>query len=173
LHTAIRGSRYRQFALLPAREGEYDAGFYALLQASAMDAIVRHTEPGGTFTHYTSEKFGAQSATLELGKVLAFGENDLRLFAGTDATVRALIADAALPARTKRRRTIFWCRRASSRATAILRSTLTRKLTTSPRCLPGMKLPASRIKRGLFRLTRRTSYFRMREWQPGNAPVCC
>jgi succinylglutamate desuccinylase len=68
LHTAIRGSRYRQFALLPAREGEYDAGFYALLQASAMDAIVRHTEPGGTFTHYTSEKFGAQSATLELGK---------------------------------------------------------------------------------------------------------
>jgi succinylglutamate desuccinylase len=68
LHTAIRGSRYRQFALLPAREGEYDAGFYALLQASDMDAIVRHTEPGGTFTHYTSEKFGAQSATLELGR---------------------------------------------------------------------------------------------------------
>lgn len=101
LHTAIRGSRYRQFALLPAREGEYDAGFYALLQASDMDAIVRHTEPGGTFTHYTSEKFGAQSATLELGKVLAFGENDLRLFAGTDATVRALIADAALPERAK------------------------------------------------------------------------
>jgi succinylglutamate desuccinylase len=89
LHTAIRGSRYRQFALLPAREGEYDAGFYALLQASAMDAIVRHTEPGGTFTHFTSEKFGAQSATLELGKVMAFGENDLRLFAATDATVRA------------------------------------------------------------------------------------
>ncbi len=33
--------------------------------------------------------------------MLAFGENDLRLFTGTDATVRALIADAALPARTK------------------------------------------------------------------------
>lgn len=101
LHTAIRGSRYRQFALLPAREGEYHADFYALLQASGMDAIVRHTEPGGTFTHYTSEKYAAQSATLELGKVMAFGENDLSLFAATDAAIRALIADAPLPVRVK------------------------------------------------------------------------
>ncbi|STW14948.1 succinylglutamate desuccinylase [Klebsiella pneumoniae subsp. rhinoscleromatis] len=38
-----------------------------------MDAVVRHTEAGGTFTHFTCEKFAAQSATLELGKVMPFG----------------------------------------------------------------------------------------------------
>ncbi|HDY8629385.1 succinylglutamate desuccinylase [Klebsiella pneumoniae] len=101
LHTAIRGSRYRQFALLPAHDGDYSADFYQLLQASGMDAIVRHTEPGGTFTHYTSEAFGAQSATLELGKVMPFGENDLTLFAATEAAIRALMTDAPLPARAK------------------------------------------------------------------------
>ncbi|VDR27616.1 Succinylglutamate desuccinylase [Raoultella terrigena] len=54
-----------------------------------MDAVVRHTEPGGTFTHFTGETFAAESATLELGKVMPFGENDLRLFAAADATLRA------------------------------------------------------------------------------------
>jgi succinylglutamate desuccinylase len=68
MHTAIRGSLYRQFALLPAHEEDFSPGFYQLLQASGMDAIVRHTEAGGTFTHFTCEKFAAQSATLELGK---------------------------------------------------------------------------------------------------------
>jgi succinylglutamate desuccinylase len=64
MHTAIRGSLYRQFALLPAHEEDFSPGFYQLLQASGMDAIVRHTEAGGTFTHFTCEKFAAQSATL-------------------------------------------------------------------------------------------------------------
>ncbi|MEX0566983.1 succinylglutamate desuccinylase [Raoultella terrigena] len=101
LHTAIRGSRYRQFALLPAREGEYSAEFYRLLAASGMDAVVRHTEPGGTFTHFTGEAFAAESATLELGKVMPFGENDLRLFAAADAALRATIGGGALPSRRK------------------------------------------------------------------------
>ena len=59
MHTAIRGSLYRQFALLPAHAGDFSPGFYQLLQASGMDAIVRHTEAGGTFTHFTCEKFAA------------------------------------------------------------------------------------------------------------------
>ncbi|PLN12145.1 succinylglutamate desuccinylase, partial [Klebsiella pneumoniae] len=65
MHTAIRGSLYRQFALLPAHAGDFSPDFYQLLQASGMDAVVRHTEAGGTFTHFTCEKFAAQSATLE------------------------------------------------------------------------------------------------------------
>ena len=101
MHTAIRGSLYRQFALLPAHEEDFSPGFYQLLQASGMDAIVRHTEAGGTFTHFTCEKFAAQSATLELGKVMPFGANDLSLFAAADAAIRAWISDAPLPARDK------------------------------------------------------------------------
>ncbi|MCM0965329.1 succinylglutamate desuccinylase, partial [Klebsiella pneumoniae] len=94
MHTAIRGSLYRQFALLPAHAGDFSPDFYQLLQASGMDAVVRHTEAGGTFTHFTCEKFAAQSATLELGKVMPFGANDLSLFAAADAAIRAWIADA-------------------------------------------------------------------------------
>ncbi len=89
MHTAIRGSLYRQFALLPAHAGDFSPDFYQLLQASGMDAVVRHTEAGGTFTHFTCEKFAAQSATLELGKVMPFGANDLSLFAAADAAIRA------------------------------------------------------------------------------------
>nr|VXZ85221.1 Succinylglutamate desuccinylase [Klebsiella pneumoniae] len=55
MHTAIRGSLYRQFALLPAHAGDFSPDFYQLLQASGMDAVVRHTEAGGTFTHFTCE----------------------------------------------------------------------------------------------------------------------
>ncbi|WP_372703759.1 succinylglutamate desuccinylase, partial [Klebsiella pneumoniae] len=88
MHTAIRGSLYRQFALLPAHAGDFSPDFYQLLQASGMDAVVRHTEAGGTFTHFTCEKFAAQSATLELGKVMPFGANDLSLFAAADAAIR-------------------------------------------------------------------------------------
>ena len=101
MHTAIRGSLYRQFALLPAHAGDFSPDFYQLLQASGMDAVVRHTEAGGTFTHFTCEKFAAQSATLELGKVMPFGANDLSLFAAADAAIRAWIADAPLPPRDK------------------------------------------------------------------------
>jgi succinylglutamate desuccinylase len=118
MHTAIRGSLYRQFALLPAHEEDFSPGFYQLLQASGMDAIVRHTEAGGTFTHFTCEKFAAQSATLELGKVMPFGANDLSLFAA-DAAIRAWISDAPLPRAIKRRWITSWSRRASSSARGI------------------------------------------------------
>ena len=84
----------RHLAVTPGNESR-------LLQASGMDAVVRHTEAGGTFTHFTCEKFAAQSATLELGKVMPFGANDLSLFAAADAAIRAWISDAPLPARDK------------------------------------------------------------------------
>lgn len=103
MHTAIRGSLYRQFALLPAHAGDFSPDFYQLLQASGMDAVVRHTEAGGTFTHFTCEKFAAQSATTELGKVMPFGANDLSLFAAADAAIRAGSLTRRCRRATKRR----------------------------------------------------------------------
>ncbi len=144
MHTAIRGSLYRQFALLPAHAGDFSPDFYQLLQASGMDAVVRHTEAGGTFTHFTCEKFAAQSATLELGKVMPFGANDLSLFAAADAAIRAWIADAPLPPRDKAPVDYFWSRRASSSARGNLRLISRQTLKTSPRSRQGMRSPAGR-----------------------------
>lgn len=68
MHTAIRGSLYRQFALLPAHAGDFSPDFYQLLQASGMDAVVRHTEAGGTFTHFTCESSPRKAPPRSWGK---------------------------------------------------------------------------------------------------------
>lgn len=101
LHTAIRGSRYRQFSLIPLHRHPYRQDFFRFLEACAMDAAVQHTSPGGTFSNFTSDVFAAQSCTLELGKALPFGHNDLHRFTCVEMTLRALIARDELPLRRK------------------------------------------------------------------------
>ncbi|MDN2635850.1 succinylglutamate desuccinylase/aspartoacylase family protein [Klebsiella pneumoniae] len=101
MHTAIRGSLYRQFALLPAHAGDFSPDFYQLLQASGMDAVVRHTEAGAPSPISPAKSSPRKAPTLELGKVMPFGANDLSLFAAADAAIRAWIADAPLPPHDK------------------------------------------------------------------------
>lgn len=101
MHTAIRASRFPQFALIPSHPHAYRPQFYALLDACGLDARVQHTAPGGTFSHYLSEAFGAESVTLELGKALPFGHNALDRFAAVDSAIRALLAARPLPPRTQ------------------------------------------------------------------------
>jgi succinylglutamate desuccinylase len=101
MHTAIRGSLYPQFALVPFHAHAYSPAFFDLLAAAELDAVVQHTQAGGTFSHFVSEQFQAQSVTLELGKARPFGQNDLSQFAPTGRAIRALIAGAPLPERQK------------------------------------------------------------------------
>lgn len=101
MHTAIRASRFPQFALIPFHKHRYSPTFYRLLEACDLEAAVQHTAPGGTFSHYLSETFGAESCTLELGKARPFGQNELGHFAATDRAIRALLADRPLPVRTQ------------------------------------------------------------------------
>lgn len=101
MHTAIRGSRYPQFALVPYHAHPYHPPFFDMLAAAELDAVVQHSAAGGTFSHFVSEAFQAQSCTLELGKARPFGRNDLPQFAATGAMLRALITGAPLPARQK------------------------------------------------------------------------
>ncbi len=107
-----------------------------------MDAVVRHTEAGGTFTHFTCEKFAAQSATLELGKVMPFGANDLSLFAAADAAIRAWIADAPLPPRDKAPVDYFLVEESIIKREGNLRLISRQTLKTSPRSRQGMRSPA-------------------------------
>jgi succinylglutamate desuccinylase len=62
------------------------------LRDARLEAVLLHREKSNTFTHFTAERSGALSCTLELGKVRPFGQNDLARFAASDEALRRLIA---------------------------------------------------------------------------------
>ncbi|WP_145489136.1 succinylglutamate desuccinylase [Yersinia aleksiciae] len=100
LHTAIRGSHHTRFGLLPYQPTPYSAAMLRWLQDIELDALVMHTSAGGTFAHFSREHCLAASCTLELGKALPFGENQLTQFSTIIAGLRALVSGEQLPERS-------------------------------------------------------------------------
>ncbi|MXP68001.1 succinylglutamate desuccinylase [Pantoea sp. Aalb] len=92
MHTTIRDSYFKQFALLPHNANSYNKSFFELLFSCKLNAIVQHNSPNGTFSYYLSKHFGVQSCTIELGKAKSFGLNNLTLFQSIEFAIKSLIS---------------------------------------------------------------------------------
>jgi succinylglutamate desuccinylase len=97
-HTAIRASARERFAVYPfVPDRVLPEQQQALLTRADIETVLLQQEPANTFSSFTSVKQDAQSFTLELGKVMPFGANDLSRFSGIDLLLRALICGEELP----------------------------------------------------------------------------
>ena len=94
LHTAIRPSVFERFALLPQRDAPYEPDIFAWLGSLGIEAALLHRSASGTFAHYSSSEHQALACTLELGKVMPFGRNDLSRYAALADGLRRLLATA-------------------------------------------------------------------------------
>ncbi len=94
LHTAIKPSKHEKFAIYPYRPGRAFSGEQMMFLAQCgVDTILYHHEPTTTFSYFSSEQFQADAFTVELGKVMPFGQNDMSKFAATKAMLTELIAN--------------------------------------------------------------------------------
>ncbi|RLV61130.1 succinylglutamate desuccinylase [Parashewanella curva] len=97
LHTAIRASKHEKFAIYPFRHGKpHKAEQIMFLEACGVDTILFHHEPTTTFSYFSSNGYGADAFTVELGKVRPFGENDMTRFVATHTMLTRLITGADL-----------------------------------------------------------------------------
>lgn len=99
LHTAIRPSHREKFALYPFVQGRPvpEAQCNFLREAEVGTLLLQH-KAGSTFSSFSSSALGAESFTVELGKVQPFGKNDLRRFEGIKTALRRRFCGEASPA---------------------------------------------------------------------------
>ncbi len=93
LHTAIRGSELEKFAVYPfLHDRNWSKPQIGFLEFCGLDAVLLSSKPAGTFSYFTSTRFGADSFTVELGKVRRFGDNDMSDFEQAVQGLRELIS---------------------------------------------------------------------------------
>ena len=93
LHTAIRGSKNDKFAVYPFRNGQpWKKEQLQFLLSCGVNTILLSHSPTTTFSYYSSNEFGADAFTVELGKVKPFGENDMSNFEDVTLTLQHFIS---------------------------------------------------------------------------------
>ncbi|SEL64285.1 succinylglutamate desuccinylase [Colwellia chukchiensis] len=93
LHTAIRGSKCDKFAVYPFLHGApRKKSQLQFLNACGVNTILLSHSPTTTFSYFSSNEFGADAFTVELGKVRAFGENDMSQFVQVRETLTRLVS---------------------------------------------------------------------------------
>ena len=95
LHTAIRPSIYRRFAVYPYLKSGRNISKRQLQLFSTMgiEAVLFMHKRATTLSFYSSDVHGADAFTLELGKVEKFGENRRDDFSKAEGVLRALISN--------------------------------------------------------------------------------
>lgn len=97
LHTAIRGSKNDKFAVYPFRQNKpWKKEQLQFLLACGINTVLLSHSPTTTFSYFSSNEFGADAFTVELGKVRPFGENDMANFAGVVQTLTHFISEQNL-----------------------------------------------------------------------------
>lgn len=92
LHTAIRGSKNEKFAVYPFLHGKpWKKQQLQFLGACGVNTVLMMQTPATTFSYFSSNEFGADAFTVELGQVKPFGQNDMSRFADAAKTLKDLI----------------------------------------------------------------------------------
>ena len=108
LHTAIRESRYPRFVVSPFTERTaVTAEQWRWLAAADIQAVLHQHRHSWTFSHYSKHYHGAQAFTVELGRALPFGQNDLSPLAPMAALLAALLQGREPPAAPPERMAFF------------------------------------------------------------------
>ncbi|MFL6632566.1 MAG: succinylglutamate desuccinylase [Massilia sp.] len=95
LHTAIRGSRYPRFAIVPELiADEPRRELIAWLGLGGIEAVIMNPASAGTYSWWTAERHGAAGTTVELGRIGTLGQNDLSQFAAMAAALHGLLRGA-------------------------------------------------------------------------------
>jgi succinylglutamate desuccinylase len=97
LHTAIRNSKYEKFAIYPYQADKpWDKEQLSFMASCGVNTILFGHGPSGTFSYFSSANFAAHAFTVELGKVRAFGDNDMTNFQAMTNNLSALISDTII-----------------------------------------------------------------------------
>ncbi|WP_280548046.1 MULTISPECIES: succinylglutamate desuccinylase [unclassified Halomonas] len=95
LHTAIRDSRFPRFVVEPFAETPTPPEQWRWLAAAGIQAVLHQHRHSWTFSHYAKHYHGAAAFTLELGRALPFGHNDLAPLAPMGRLLEALVEGRA------------------------------------------------------------------------------
>lgn len=97
LHTAIRASKNDKFAVYPFQNGKaWDKYQLQILLACGINTILLSGSPTTTFSYYSANEFNAHAFTVELGKVMPFGQNNMHNFSQIVTTLTQLICGIEL-----------------------------------------------------------------------------
>lgn len=98
LHTAIRASELKKFAIYPySLTNPLDKEQLGFLDKSEIEGVIITDDVATTFSYHSSSLYNAASFTLELGKVKKFGENDRDSFKSIEENLRLILSGEYTP----------------------------------------------------------------------------